>query len=110
MVKARDSCQPDQGLEPVTENEDPEEGTAKPGVKAFVPIKRSGGKRRKVDEMSENLVKMVNKFIEQDSTKDILSYMQNEKEKKREAHLELVKEENKQFMAMMQMKAMRQHV
>lgn len=86
VVKTRDSCQPEQALEPstlaVVRNED--EGTTdvdnvsrskledKPG-KLFVPVKEHK-RRRKDDPVSEAMQLMIS-VIENDPTKEIINFM-----------------------------------
>ena len=93
LIKSRDSCQPERGMEPLL-NEN-EQGSSQA---VYVPIK---SKRVKPNELLVDVVKTVNKLAEKDDTKELLDFMREENEKNRKQQMEMYKLESSQFMEMM---------
>ena len=98
LVQSRDSCQPQLAVEPssnstsdnlddLEEESESEEVTAC-GVKQFVPTRKK--KVTPKDQIGE-AVDLFKAVLQQDTTKEILKYMQDEAEKARQHELELTK-------------------
>lgn len=92
LIKSRDSCQPEQALEPTTMS-DCENNTS--GDSLFVPIKSSAAGKKK-DKATDLLLESVNalkQVIENDPTKDILTLMRED--------MIQAREQEKQFQQML---------
>ena len=102
VVKSRESCQPEHGLEPSNENEEEIENVRDDvnKTKMFVPKKTKNAEKN--DALAQ-AVRCFNKMAEKDDTKEILDYMRDENDKNRQTQLELYKMECNNFMQMMQM-------
>ena len=92
IVKTRDSCQPEQALEPSKvpkkdENSGKNENREKEHERLFVPIKGSG-KKKKPDNGAE-AVKLLKQIAENDHSKNVIDSLRNEMEKSREHELKL---------------------
>ena len=100
IVKTRDSCQPDQALEPSTlefvQNEGEStsgtdkvlenESEDKPG-KLFVPVK--GHKRSRKDDPVCEAIKLMRSVVESDPTKEVINFLKEDIQKAREHELKL---------------------
>ena len=100
LIKSRDSCQPEQAIEPSSstsvrstpEEENAEKATdqTEEGTRAmFVPIK----KRKRKDNESEaaaKILKVLETMMENDPTKELLQFMKEDAEKSRQNELELI--------------------
>lgn len=84
LVKTRDSCQPEQAIEPSADLQS--EATACNGSKnsssgssedMFVPIKRAG-KKRKGDEAFKEIIDVVKSMIDKDPMKEYLEFAREE--------------------------------
>ena len=107
VVKSRESCQLEQGLEPSNENEEEIENACDVNkTKMFVPKKT---KNAGENDAFAQAVRCFNKMAEKDDTKEILDYMREENDKNRQTQLELYKMECNNFMQMMQMMQMMMH-
>lgn len=90
LIKSRDSCQPDQAIEPDATNENmgKEDGNNDDsGSNMFVPVKNGRSRKRKTDRMMDVLLetgKVLKAAIENDPTKDILALMREEMQQARE--------------------------
>ena len=92
VVKTRDSCQPEQALEPSEvprkdENDGKNKNGEKRQEKLFVPVK-GGGKKKKTDNGAE-AVKLLKQMVENDTTKNVIDSLCDEMEKSREHKLKL---------------------
>ena len=101
IVKTRDSCQPEQALDPsaleLVPNEDQaasstdltseSEPESKPG-RLFVPVKES--KRRCKDDPVCEAVKLMKSVIENDPTKEIINFIREDLQKTRQHELQLL--------------------
>ena len=80
VVKSRESCQPERGLEPLNENEEEIENARDVNkTKMFVPKKT---KNAGENDALAQAVRCFNKMAEKDDTKEILDYMREENDKK----------------------------
>ena len=101
IVKTRDSCQPDQALEPSTlefvRNEgesssgtdkllESESESNKPG-KLFVPVKER--KRSRKDDPVCEALKLMRSVVENDPTKEVINFLKEDIQKAREHELKL---------------------
>lgn len=88
LIQSRDSCQPDQAVEPpVSAVAESENNTS--GDSLFVPIRRTtGNKREKEIELLSKSMETFKKVIENDSTKDILNLMREDMKQSREQDMQ----------------------
>ena len=91
LIKSRDSCQPEQAIEPepITLSESEAGSTSGTGESLFVPLK--GGNTKKKDKTTELLLESVQslkKVIETDPTKDILNLMREDMKQAREQDMQ----------------------
>lgn len=87
LIKSRDSCQPEQALEPAVASES--ENTSGTGEALFVPVR--GGNATRKDKTTELLVESMQslkKVIESDPTKDILNLMREDMKRSREQDMQ----------------------
>lgn len=109
LIKSRDSCQPEQAIEPSTsrsssttttpvsllddedENGDgeTEEPPHKKGRDLFVPIKKR--KRNNESEAVNKVLKVLESMIENDPTKELIEFMKEDAEKSRQNEMELIR-------------------
>ena len=98
IVKSRDSCQPDQALEPSTLEIAQNEGESSSGTdkvletesedkpgKLFVPRKEH---KRKDDPVCE-AIKLMRSVVENDPTKEVINFLKEDIQKAREHELKL---------------------
>lgn len=93
LVKTRDSCQPEQALEPSSKMSnspdlDESESSSTSNTKLFVPVQRPNRKGKKIDPVLE-VVGAVKNALENDPMKDLMRYMMEEAEKARQHELKL---------------------
>ena len=99
LIKTRDSCQPDQAIEPSaststsgrsSSNTDLEESSRSEAgdAKLFVPVKRNK-KAKKIGPIEE-AVNVIKHALENDPVKDLLAFMKEEAEKSRQHDLMLM--------------------
>lgn len=111
LIKSRDSCQPEQSIEPSTytssstcstpvnedesdeEEEDIEEKTKEPALRKgrdmFVPIKKR--KKKNKEEPLAKVLKILENMVANDPTKDLLNFMREDAERSRQCELEVIK-------------------
>jgi len=96
VVKTRDSCQPDQALEPSTSNSDKSfDGTddsRESGAELFVPkknVRKRQSAKEKLDSTTFEVMEMVKEAVRNDPTKDLIAFMREEMEKSREHEMKL---------------------
>ena len=97
LIKSRDSCQPEQAIEPDSLNESisgpsgSEESSSlsrEPTPPMFVPIKRSAKEKKEdLNEAIARTMEVMKKAIENDPTKDILALMRDDMKQAREQDL-----------------------
>lgn len=105
LIKSRDSCQPEQAIEPSTstssspcstpseleEDEEKIEDKTEGETRAmFVPIKK---RKRKENEPgpADKMLKLLEEMVENDQTKDLLQFMREDAEKSRQHELECLR-------------------
>ena len=95
LIKTRDSCQPEQAMEPsASSSSNPEldesTSTSQEGrnAKLFVPVKGQSNKRKKNETLLE-VVDVIKKALENDPIKDLVDYMKEDAEKSRQHELML---------------------
>lgn len=98
VVKTRDSCQPERALEPsssksgrTTPSSERPEGEEKDPL--FVPVKNVRKKqttKEKLDATTLEAMNLVRSTIENDPTKELISFMREEMEKSREHEFKLL--------------------
>ncbi|CAH3122860.1 unnamed protein product, partial [Pocillopora meandrina] len=98
VVKTRDSCQPERALEPSSSNSgrttpssEGLEGEEKDPL--FVPVKNVRKKqttKEKLDATTLEAMNLVRSTIENDPTKELISFMREEMEKSREHEFKLL--------------------
>ena len=103
LIKARDSCQPEQGIEPsavhlACDNAGIDDTAVTPTT--YVPSKSKKIKQR---DVLADAVKAFNRLAEKDDTTQILNFMREENEKNRQAQLEMFRIESNNFLQMMNM-------
>lgn len=93
VVKTRDSCQPDQAIEPSTSKSSTTGATGTKDEKSknaeeqlFVPSK---GSNKKKQDNSAEAVKLLKQVIEGETTKNVIDCMREEMEKSREHEMKL---------------------
>lgn len=91
LIKTRDSCQPEQAIEPsssetssASKPDSDSSGTSKDacGTKLFVPVK--GNKGKKKNDPLQEAVNAIKNALEKDPVKDLLAFMREEDEKSRQ--------------------------
>jgi hypothetical protein len=95
LIKSRDSCQPEQAIEPdslnnsISGSEESSSLCREPTPPMFVPIKSRVREKKKVDlnEAIVGTMEVMKKAIENDPTKDILALMRDEMKQAREQDL-----------------------
>ncbi len=98
LVKTRDSCQPEQAIEPssklneTSESNSPGQHSSEPSAcdspDLFVPVKKS--KKDKSENQLQGVVRMLQRVVEQDPMKEFLQFAKEEAEKSRQHELQLV--------------------
>ena len=95
VVKTRDSCQPEQALEPSSTNSE-RSVTSADGLgeeeDLFVPIKNAKKKqstKEKLDATTIEVMKLVKGAVDNDPTKEMINFMREEMEKSRQHELKL---------------------
>lgn len=98
VIKTRDSCQPDQAIEPraisstpTVPSEDTSESEASSANQSnvFVPIKQAKRKSNRDDPICEAL-KLMNTIAEKDPSKELINFMKEDVAKAREHELRLM--------------------
>ena len=103
IVKSRDSCQPEQAIEPTqfyrtqvytcsTPTEDTSESEASSSNQsknAFVPIKQPKRKSNRDDPICE-AIKLMKTIAEKDPSRDLINFIKDDMEKSREHELKLM--------------------
>ena len=103
LVKTRDSCQPEQAIEPSSQRNETSSESNSPSLQAqypsepgsacdspdlFVPVKKT--KKVKSENQLQEVVGMLKKVIEQDPMKAFLEFAKEEADKARQHELQLV--------------------
>lgn len=95
VVKTRDSCQPEQALEPSSTNSE-RSFTSADGLweekDLFVPVrnaKKRQSTKEKLDATTIEVMKLVKEAVDNDPTKEMINFMGEEMEKSREHELKL---------------------
>ena len=93
VVKTRDSCQPDQALEPSSSeksfNDDADNQDA---AELFVPVKKIRKRvtaKDKLDTTTTEVLNLVREAVSTDPTRDLLNFMREEMDKSRQHELQL---------------------
>ena len=93
VVKTRDSCQPDQALEPSSSeksfNDDDDNHDA---AELFVPVKKIRKRvtaKDKLDTTTTEVLNLVREVVSNDPTRDLLNFMREEMDKSRQHELQL---------------------
>lgn len=97
VVKTRDSCQPEQAVEPSTSNSERSSPTSDVlGVEGqdllFVPVKnvkKRQSTKEKLDATTVEVMNLVKATIENDLTKELITFIREDMEKSREHELKL---------------------
>lgn len=91
LVKTRDSCQPDQAIEPSADNSSDNSLPSTSGSQElFVPIPSKKRKTSKEKQFSE-LIGLMKDLVEKDPMKEFLEYAKEEAEKTRQHEITLMK-------------------
>ena len=105
FIQSRDSCQPDLGIEPSATLSSAESDTSlstsskesSSSKDLYVPKKAKKEKGPKIQEVLEEAVKVFNKAVEQDISKDILDFMKEENERARQHDREMMQMQMNMF-------------
>lgn len=97
IVKTRDACRPDLALEPsgseenlvIPDEDEPSTSTSFSSEKEKLVINKRSRKRNKQDMVNETL-NLIKSAIENDPTKEVLSYLKDESEKARAHELKML--------------------
>lgn len=99
IVKTRESCQPEQAIEPSSSSpspvdkgsDDDRESTASAETDMFIPIKRAKKEKKKnqFDTAFAETLEIVKEVVKNDPTKDLINFMREEMDKAREHELKL---------------------
>ena len=90
LIVSRDSCQPDQAVEPMVEpvTMTESDNTSGTGESLFVPIRGAAKKKDKTSELLLESMLSLKKVIENDPTKDILTLMREDMKQAREQDMQ----------------------
>lgn len=93
VVKTRDSCQPDQALEPSSSGKSFDDGDDNQEAgELFVPVKNSRKRqttKEKLDATTTEVLNIVREAVSNDPTKELINFMREEMEKSRQHELRL---------------------
>ena len=96
VVKTRDSCQPERALEPSSSTNSERSFTSTDGLGEekdhFVPIrnaKKRQSTKEKLDATTIEVMKLVKEAVDNDPTKEMITFMKEEMEKSRQHELKL---------------------
>ncbi|XP_065052177.1 uncharacterized protein LOC135681566 isoform X2 [Rhopilema esculentum] len=109
LVKTRDSCQPEQAIEPSAGTPSPQDDSPESSASVhsnenmYVPINRSG-KKRKNDEVLHEILGVVKNMLEKDPMKDYVQFAREEAAAARQHEMRMMQ----MFMAMQQPQQLQQ--
>ena len=95
LVKTRESCQPEQAIEPreqsLGSSSDKSESSADPTQDLFVPVKKAVKKTSSREKHSQDMVEIMKQLVEKDPMKDCLKYVRELEEREQEHELALAR-------------------
>ncbi len=93
LVKTRESCQPEQAIEPGEQsfNSSATENSVESTQDFFVPVKKDAKKDSSKDKQSQELIAIMKQLVEKDPMADFLKYAKEQEERDRQHELALVK-------------------